>query len=509
MNILKQDYLFWKIVHHYVFTLKWRVLDQRTNEIWLENEGSKPREVIRVIRTDIDWANSLRNNVIQSVKAFERIRQHLSVRELVGKNLFISVYPPVDSWEDIVKPFFINEKQKTKVVTSLLTKEGEGHLDKDDSVLLALDTLQSNEDVEQLEQQIQKLKQEVQTGIRARLENEKNLFLFGKPIATYLLLATVAILFFFLERSGGSTSILTLIEFGAKYNPLIIEGEWWRFFTSMFLHIGFVHLAMNSLALIYLGGAVERMYGTRRFLIIYLIAGLIGSIASFAFNTKVSAGASGAIFGCFGALLYFGTIHPKLFFRTMGKNLFFVLALNLIFGFSVQVVDNGAHIGGLVGGFLASAMLHLPKHTRSYKQFLAAIATAATMAILLFYGWNNDQKTVDPLTELSLGQEYLMAENVDEAYPFLQRAVEIDPTMPEATFLLAYAEAMRGNYQEAHQLLETTITERPDFHEAHYNLALVYLEFNQIEKAREAVSRAMELDSNQQYLDLYNELSNE
>ena len=161
-----------------------------------------------------------------------------------------------------------------------------------------------------------KLNQEIER----RQEEERSLFLYGKPLATYSLLFCIAVMFILLERNGGSTSIVTLIEYGAKFNPLIIEGQYWRFFSAMFLHIGFLHLAMNSFALLYLGGDVERMYGTVRFGIIYLIAGLFGSVSSFAFNEQIAAGASGAIFGCFGALLYFGLVHKRLFLRTMGRN---------------------------------------------------------------------------------------------------------------------------------------------------------------------------------------------
>src|SRR5690606_2824550 len=133
-----------------------------------------------------------------------------------------------------------------------------------------------------------------------------------------------------------------------KFNPLILEGEWWRFITPIFIHIGFLHLMMNTLALFYISGIVERIFGSIRFFIIYILAGISGTVASFIFNTHISAGASGAIFGCFGALLYFGYRHPNLFFRTMGVNVFFILGLNLAFGFTVSGVDNAGHIGGLI-----------------------------------------------------------------------------------------------------------------------------------------------------------------
>lgn len=120
-------------------------------------------------------------------------------------------------------------------------------------------------------------------------------------------------MFILLEMNGGSTNPYVLLYFGAKYNPAILDGEWWRFFTPMFLHIGFLHLFMNGLSLYYLGTAVESIFGRLRFLIIYLFSGFFGTLASFIFSSHLSAGASGAIFGLFGALLYFGIEHKHTF----------------------------------------------------------------------------------------------------------------------------------------------------------------------------------------------------
>nr|AAC45436.1 OrfD [Cytobacillus firmus] len=126
------------------------------------------------------------------------------------------------------------------------------------------------EDIDMAEVIIGRLKREVRQHTKKKEEEERSFFLYGKPIATYVLLIMIAVMFYIVEQNGGSTHVLTLIEFGAKYNPAILEGEWWRFFSSMFLHIGFIHLFMNSPALFYLGGAAERMYGTSRFVLFIL-----------------------------------------------------------------------------------------------------------------------------------------------------------------------------------------------------------------------------------------------
>src|SRR5690625_3467192 len=127
-----------------------------------------------------------------------------------------------------------------------------------------------------------------------------------------------------------------LINIGAKYNPAMIECDWWRASTSMFFHIGVLHLCMNMLDPDYLGVLLARIYGTKRFIVIYILSGIGGSLTSFACSASISAGASGALFGPFGALLFFGVDYKNLFFQTMGKNVIFILILNLVIGIVID-----------------------------------------------------------------------------------------------------------------------------------------------------------------------------
>jgi len=144
--------------------------------------------------------------------------------------------------------------------------------------------------------------------------------------------------------------------FGAKQNDLIIDqSEYWRLITSIFIHIGFIHLFLNNYALWIIGQEIEQIYGSARFVALYLITGVIGSLASFLFNPKAtSAGASGAIFGLFGIMATFAFRYrkeiPRLLSREIKRRVLPVIAINLLFGFSVRIVDNAAHLGGLLSG---------------------------------------------------------------------------------------------------------------------------------------------------------------
>lgn len=145
----------------------------------------------------------------------------------------------------------------------------------------------------------------------------------------------------------------TLVLFGAKVNEYIAAGEIWRLFTAMFLHGDIIHLLFNLYALYILGPMVEGFFGHRRFLLIYFIGGLWGSVASYAFSPAVSVGASGAIFGLIGATTIYFLRYRENFGsrgRAIVQNMLVVIGINLVLGLSVQGIDNWGHMGGLIGG---------------------------------------------------------------------------------------------------------------------------------------------------------------
>ena len=143
---------------------------------------------------------------------------------------------------------------------------------------------------------------------------------------------------------------------GAMVPLLVVEGEWWRLLTAMFLHFTVVHLAFNSLALYVFGQLIEAALGSRRMLALYLVTGFAASCASFAFISPrgTGAGASGAIFGMLGAWLVYNLRRRSLSLARSNIQLALLLiGINLVFGFTVPGIDNVAHIGGLIAGLAA------------------------------------------------------------------------------------------------------------------------------------------------------------
>lgn len=184
-----------------------------------------------------------------------------------------------------------------------------------------------------------------------------------KAVCTIALVAINVAVFIILSFIGRTENAEFMLRYGAMYEPYIVEGrEYYRFITSMFLHFGIDHITNNMVMLGALGWNLEMEIGRFRFLVIYLLSGLGGNLISFWMNMRssenvVSAGASGAIFGLMGALLYVVIINKGQIGQITKRGMLFMLALSLYFGFTSAGVDNWAHVGGLVSGLILAAVL--------------------------------------------------------------------------------------------------------------------------------------------------------
>ena len=179
-----------------------------------------------------------------------------------------------------------------------------------------------------------------------------------------------------------------LLYFGAKVNELVAQGQYWRLFTAMFLHIGIMHLFFNSYALFIYGPIVEKLFGKIKFIVLYIVSGLMGSLFSFVLSPNASAGASGAIFGLMGSLLYFRRKERDLFQRIFGPGLLMIIFVNLMYGFIQPGIDNWGHIGGLFGGFLVAYGLGLYRQrNKEYgKRIFIWLLIVLIFALGLTYG---------------------------------------------------------------------------------------------------------------------------
>ena len=192
-----------------------------------------------------------------------------------------------------------------------------------------------------------------------------------KAVCTIGIAAVNVIVFLLLSFGGRTEDGMYMLEHGAMYVPYVVEyKEYYRLFTCIFLHFGFSHLMNNMLTLVVVGWNVEMFVGKARFLTIYLLSGLGGNLLSMAADIwrqdySVSAGASGAIFGVVGGLLYVVTINKGRLEDLNTRQLVVMIFFSLYLGYTSTGVDNIAHLSGLVIGIILAIILyHRPKGDR-------------------------------------------------------------------------------------------------------------------------------------------------
>lgn len=322
-----------------------------------------------------------------------------------------------------------------------------------------------------------------------------------RPIVTYALIAINIIMWVLLSllslKTGRSYNEL-LSVFGAKINLNILQGQYWRFITPIFLHADITHLLVNCYSLRAVGVTVERIYGHTKFIFIYLVAGFMGSLLSFMFSLNHAVGASGAIFGLLGALLYFGVEYPKLFRAYFGHSIMTTIAINLAYGFLNTSIDNFGHIGGLIGGFFASGIVKV-KVQNNTKWYLSKIMFIVLTAVLgisgIIYGFNNGNNAA--LVKLEELYKYDANQNWNEAAKIGEEILKQKPTNKniniEVLWMTTKAEAVTGNYNKSveHAKMLTKLSPK----DGHYLLGIVYYDMGQFELSKVELQKAKALNS--------------
>lgn len=186
--------------------------------------------------------------------------------------------------------------------------------------------------------------------------NEKIMKFYKKSKITFTFLVIMIVYFIFITLNGGTTDSQTLVKYGAFFPPFIVEfNEYYRFISSIFIHIGLSHILFNGYALYVFGPQIEMLMGPKKYLLFFLLTGIGGNLATFFFNfASLSAGASGSLFGLFGAFLYLIHRHSNLVTPEGRKGILQLLGVNLILTLVVPSISITAHLGGLIIGYLLS-----------------------------------------------------------------------------------------------------------------------------------------------------------
>lgn len=325
-----------------------------------------------------------------------------------------------------------------------------------------------------------------------------------KTIITYILIALNLLIFALMGlyswRSGTDYNTL-LLEFGSKENAHILQGEYWRFITPIFLHLNIVHVALNCYSLYFIGILAERIFGKAKFITIYFAAGILGNIFSFAFSLNSGVGASGAIFGLFGAILFICIEKPALFKSGLGYNIVGVICINLFYGFTNSGIDNFAHLGGLVGGLIFAGIFNESKKKLWYFNryvyvLLALIITSSTV----LWGFNNTQsKTIRLVTQL---EQDFNAKNWDKAEKTSKEILALNPSKNINTYALKYiinSDILLMKYDDAVNYSKDL--EKLDTKDGHYYLGIVYYNMKKFDLAKEEILKAKSLGANYDNMD--------
>lgn len=350
MDTNKKDLLVMKLIHYFMIKKDYVPVIIRgiDNEIWLENPKGEFR-IIRIVTKNIfnneqyEFDSFKTKNIVTQImkQTLNPFVDVLTIYTEIGDNFKKKIentrkykYITIEKEEDIIDNEILNKYFKD--LKDSLSFDEEGY-----ELLAKITTDISEKNIS---------------------DNERysNMYKQKKPIVTFSLIAINILIFILMYLIGnGSEDTRTLINFGAVSTPLIKNGQYYRLITSAFLHIGIIHLLCNMYSLYIIGPTIEHFFGKAKYIIIYLYSAIMGSLFAMLFQgyNTISAGASGAIFGLLGALLYFGFSYRGYVGNRIINQVLSVILLNLFIGFSMAGISNAAHIGGLIGGLAMSFML--------------------------------------------------------------------------------------------------------------------------------------------------------
>lgn len=351
ITLNKYDEIVMKLLHYFITVEGYSpiVLHGAQNEIWLENLKAD-YQIVRIVSNYIHNDEQYDYDIFRATKIMGRIKRKTFSFAMKGVSIYINLGENVN----------FEEENSPKNLLCLHVEDMDA-LSKNTSLMNIFPDLKKDTN---FEEEGLELFLKVTSDINRKSEEEakkaEDVFTPKKPIVTYILIALCTIVFILMYALGsGSYDNQTLINFGALYKPYILYyNDYYRLITCTFVHIGIAHLLCNMYCLYVIGSQLESFLGKWKYLLIYLFSALSGAIFSCVFsNNTISAGASGAIFGLLGSLLYFGYHYRVYLGNVLKSQIIPLIILNLLLGFVLVGIDNAAHIGGLIGGMLITMAL--------------------------------------------------------------------------------------------------------------------------------------------------------
>lgn len=374
--INKNDELVMKLLHYFITEKGYNpiVLHGAQNEIWLENLD-QDYKIVRIVSNYIHNDEQLDFDIFKTKNIMKKIKRKTFSFNMNALSIFVNLGDNVH---------FNNDKFGSNLIAIDLKDFND--LENNQAIIKSFPDIckkeETNEDGFNL---FMKLTKEINDKNEDEAKKAEDIFTKKRPVITYALIIINVLVFLAMYIFGkGSEDTLTLLLFGANYPVLVRAGDYYRLITSAFLHTGLLHLIFNNYALYVIGSQLESFLGKAKFLIIYLVSAICGSLMSMLFSDGISVGASGAIFGLLGSLLYFGYNYRVYLGTVLKSQIIPLIILNLVIGFITPGIDNAAHIGGLLGGLGMTMALGIKYKTSTFEKVNGKIIMAVYIGFLIF-----------------------------------------------------------------------------------------------------------------------------
>ena len=333
------------LVHYFVTEKNYNpvVVHGINDEIWLENMDYEYK-IIRIVSRYIHNNEQLDFNKYRG----RQIVKKLKMKTLSFKMKMLSIY--TDYGDNVTNREDNNDKDTSIFINNI------NDIEKNPLVLEVFpDIVEKTQHDEKGIELLFKITDDINGTNERKNKKMEKIFSSKKPIVTWIIIALCIIMFFV---SGMGYDTYTLVKYGANFSGLVRNGELYRLITYMFLHAGIVHIGLNMYSLYIVGPRVEDFFGKWKYALIYFISGICGGLLSIGVTPNVvSVGASGAIFGLFGALIYFGYNYRGYIGAMIRSQVVPIVIYNLFMGLFIPGIDMWGHVGGLIGGILTANMV--------------------------------------------------------------------------------------------------------------------------------------------------------
>lgn len=361
-----------KLLHYFITEKNYNpiILQGVENEIWLENLN-EDYKVVRIVSGYIHNDEQFDFDKFKTKRILKKIRKKTLSLKMNVISIFLNLGDNVTE----------NLSENPDALCIKLTQEED--IDKNEILTKAFpDLTKKLSFTEKGMELFMKITNDIEKHNQADAKRVENVFKMKKPIITYSLVI-INILMYIIPILFGTYN--ALLDKYSIYGPAVRAGQYYRLITGTFIHANIFHLFFNCYALAILGSQLESFLGKPKYLIVYLFSALIGSLFSVTFaGNYYSIGASGAIFGLMGSLVYFG-YHYRVYLGNVVKSQIIPLILmNLGIGFLVPGIDNSAHIGGLLGGALITVALGVKNKSSNFEKINGLIVTILFLAFVIY-----------------------------------------------------------------------------------------------------------------------------